>query len=129
MKIRPLFLTEEITASLKKIVEHAKTNKFSIDDLLDRVNGHQPPPGDDKNFGINIPHGYRVVYSIEEMSQGQYYKHLSVSVDEKEKLPNMIAVEELMGIIGFENKLENCFIKLGDIGPNHQCIEVIEKAE
>jgi hypothetical protein len=52
--------------------------------------------------------------------------HLSISVDEEGKLPSVMSVEAIMEEIGFQNKLENCIVKLEDISPKRQAINVWE---
>ncbi len=58
--------------------------------------------GDDPRYVCYINDGFRVVFSIEDQPSGSY-KHISISVDDDEKLPSISAFETIMrefGLIG-----------------------------
>ncbi|MEK6829101.1 MAG: hypothetical protein AABY15_03160 [Nanoarchaeota archaeon] len=123
--MRPLIIDDEIKDKLKNLASYAERNPFTMDDLLDTMNKQLAPAGDMEHYVVHIPFGYKVAFSIEQQAVGDV-RHLSMSVDAVGKLPNVIAVEEIMKIIGFKNKLENCVVKLEDIGENRQAINVLE---
>lgn len=123
--MRPFIINEEITSKLKALAEHAEKNPFSLDDLLDIINGQAKMAGDYDEFTANLPFGYRLVYSVEEHPNGNF-RHLSMSVDTDGKLPNDIIVRECMSMLGFKNQLENCFVSLEDISPKRQAVNVME---
>lgn len=128
MKIRPLILDEEAIEKINRMVAHAETHIFTMDDLLDIYNKQGTIAGDMEEFTVVLPFGYRIVFSIEVQNPGKM-RHLSMSVDEDGKLPNPVAVQEIMKATGFTNELENCLVKLEDISPTRQAINVMEVIE
>lgn len=107
--MRALLIDDVVKSNLRRLVEHAEKNVFTIDDLLNIKNGAEPPPGDREGFSCNIPIGFRVVFSIERQPIGMV-RHLSVSVDSEKSLPHPHAVIEIMRELGFENLLEDCVL-------------------
>jgi hypothetical protein len=96
-----LVLDDKTKASIERLKKKAEENPFSMDDLLDIHNKEKKAAGDD-GFAIFIPVEYKVVYTIE--NQKHKIKHLSISV-RPPKMPNPLAVEEIMSLFGFRNKL------------------------
>jgi hypothetical protein len=92
---------------------------------LDIVNKQAPPPGDNKNFVVEIPVGYRVVYTIEDQPAGKV-RHLSVSVDKAGKVPSITAVQEIMRMIGFKGELNECKVDFERFSENQDAINVLE---
>lgn len=125
MKIRPLIIDETFRNQIQVLVDYAENNPLSMDDLLDTYNKEMNPIGEAKEFVLITEYGYRIVYSIEMQPAGKI-RHLSISVNEDGKLPNEFAVREIMNLIGFNNKLEKCIVKLEDISPTHQAVNVLE---
>ena len=123
--MRILILDGETKDKLQNLVAYAENNPLTMDDLLDTYNKQLAPVGDMSGHVVNLPFGFRVVYSIEQQVKGDV-RHLSISVDDEGKLPNDVAVREVMKLIGFKNELEKCIIKLEEIGPNRQAINVWE---
>jgi hypothetical protein len=123
--MRPFIIDNSLRQRLYELVQNAEANIYTIDDLLDIYKKRKPPPGDLKNFTATLPFGYKIVYSI-EVQLTKRVRHLSVSVNQQHKLPNVEVVKEIMRTIGFTNDLKKCFVKLEDIGPFHQAINVFE---
>jgi len=128
MNVRPLIIDDLVRRCLEGLAEHAEENPLTMDDLLDTYNKQKKPIGDDDMHVVELPFGYRVVYSIEEQPVGKV-RHLSMSVNEDKKLPNMEAVKEIMKILGFRNDIQDCYVKLEDYAPNRQAINVLEKLQ
>jgi hypothetical protein len=125
MQTRPFIIDDNLRKKIASLVTHAEKNPFTMDDLLDIKNGREKPAGDYDEFTLNLSFGYRIVYSIEEQPKGRI-RHLSMSVNEDEKLPNEFVVKEVMKLIGFKNELENCMVKLENISPKRQAVNVLE---
>lgn len=125
MKVRPLIIDKDMTDQIESLVKYAESNPITMDYLLDQKNGEERPPGDFNEYTRVLPFGYRVVFTIEFQPAGKV-KHLSMSVDEDEKLPNEIAVQEIMNLIGFKNELRKCMVKLENTSPKRKAINVLE---
>lgn len=103
MKIRPLVLSAEVNDDIARLIQYAKRNVFSLDELK-RMIKTGSRIGDEKDYAISIPFGYRVVYSLEEQVFGLTH-HLSMSVDEIGALPSIIAVQTMTQKFGFPLQL------------------------
>jgi hypothetical protein len=103
--MRALIIDQSVTKEVEKLVDYAEKHPFTFDNMLDIKNGEEPPPGDRPEFVIEIPVGYRVVFTIE--LQKYKVRHLSVSVS-GDGLPNPMAVLGIMELFGFKNSLKDC---------------------
>ena len=121
--IRPLIIDDSVKESLKSLANHAAKNPYSTDDLLDLMNKQIPPPGDLPEFVRELPFGYRVVFTIEHQPVGNV-RHLSMSVDSPDMMPNVESVKAVMEILGFDS-IENCKIYPEDLG-SRQAINILE---
>lgn len=116
-----LVLDETAKDKIREIKQYAENNPYSMDDLLDIMNGAQEPPGNNAFFSCYIPQGFSVVYTIENQVEGPL-RRMSISCNGG--LPPVPAVEMLMQEFGFENELQNCFLHMENGG---KAINVIEK--
>jgi hypothetical protein len=123
--MRAMVIDDNVKRDLERLAAYAEKHVLSMDELLDMVNKQAPPPGDNKNFVVEIPFGYRVVYTIEDQPAGKV-RHLSVSVDKKGKLPSITAVEEIMRMIGFKGELSECKVGFESIDENQDAVNVLE---
>lgn len=113
--MRALIIDDSVKAAVAKVVEYANLHPMHMDELLDIYNGQALPAGDRKEHVIVIPMGYRTVFSIEHQ-QGHLLKHMSISVDTPSKLPNEIAVREIMKLFEITSPLEECDVRIEE-GP------------
>jgi hypothetical protein len=131
--MRALLIDEITRKKIADVIRYAEENVYSMDDLLDMINGQLRPPGDDVFRVIVIPIGYRTVYSLEDQASGMC-RHISISVPNSGKLPSIPAVQMIIKEFGFKNDLVipsdiNVPIKIDveELGDNHQAISIIEK--
>ena len=117
-----LVINEDSKSEIQRVVKHAKEHVYSLDDLFDIKNGRLEVPGDDPAFVCVIPDGFRCVFTIENQPSGKY-RHLSVSVSRKNKLPSVPAMEAIMEEFGFDGKIENSIVNTED----DVAINVLEK--
>ena len=123
-----LIIDSETTKALTELKEHAEANPFSMDMLREIKAGTRTIPGDTKEFSRYLTFGYKVVFTTENQDAG-HIRHLSVSSKEKESVPPVYFVREIMKILGFENKLEDCKISMEKIGDYHHAVNIHEIAE
>ena len=124
--LRPLIINDDIKENIAALVANAEMHPVTVDDMLDLKNGEKKPVGDNWCHTLLLPFGYRIVFSIENWPRGKQ-RHMSMSVDEDKKLPNMEAVKEIMRLIGYRSELEKCYVYLEDIAPNRKAINIIER--
>jgi hypothetical protein len=124
MKLRPLIINEKFNGHLSSLKTYAESNPVTMDMMLDALND-KVPLGDDAGRTILIPVGYLISFTIEQQNPGNV-RHLSMSVQEKGKLPNEHAVQEIMNHLGFEKELKKCMVRLEEFEPGHEAINVME---
>lgn len=115
--MRPLVIDESSRQALQRLRSYAESHVIDGDELVRISKQESPPPGDRPDHWCIIPRGYRVVFSIDEMPTKQKYRHASFSVDTKGsdvqvRYPNPAAVEELLSHLGFQNKMEDCMVRM-----------------
>lgn len=123
--MRILIIDDATKKEIKRVVDFAEANPYSLDDLFDIKNKQKKCAGDSKDYTAYIPVGYKMVFSIEHQPKGAV-RHLSVSVDKKGKMPNPEAVKEIMKEVGFFNQLENCLVDFEEFSPGYHAVNVIE---
>lgn len=105
MNIRPLVIDNVAKKAIYDVCEHAYANRFSKEDMERLIEG-KISIGDDPKFACELKFGYRCVFSLEEQPIGEC-RHLSISVDSKDKYPNIEAVKVLLKEFGFKYPLED----------------------
>lgn len=124
--MRLLIINDEIRRQIASLVKFAENNEFSVDDVLDVTNGELPCAGDMAGFKMTISDGYHVVFSIE--NHGSYkVRHISISVDTPNKMPNQTAIEMIIKEFGFIKPLLECKLGIEKISGTLSAINVIEK--
>ena len=103
--MRPLIIDNITKVEAEELKNFAEDNIFNTDRMLDVKNGAAKPAGDDPNYVMNIKSGYRIVYSVEQLGE-RMFDHMSISVNDKEAMPNPIAVDEILDLFGFD-KIES----------------------
>lgn len=129
--MRPFIIDDTTKLAIERIKAYAEKNIVQMGDLVAIKHGNEEKiPGNNPKHVCNLPFGYRVVYSIEKQTQGEV-RHLSISVDAKDKLPHQNVVETIMEMIGFQEKfsilLKQGFIQIesGDFGHAINVWEII----
>lgn len=98
--MRALIIGKEATQDIARVKEYAELNPLKLHTVIRSVGRPETAIGNNENHVCLIRIGYKVVYSIEEQSDGNY-RHLSVSVDKKGRTPSPQALEMLMKEFGF----------------------------
>lgn len=85
-----------------------------------------PVPGDNPNYVIRF-NTYRCVFTFTDMGRA-VFKHLSISVPAKDKLPHPAAVEEIAHLFGIKGTLDE-WAKKGHVSPHHDehCVVVVQE--
>ena len=96
-----LILSAETRASIARVRDFSETAQH-VNVIADVMSGKIPPPGDIPEHVLEVPDGYRVVYSVDLDAEGNLWRHLSVSCSDK--LPNPHLVMELCKEFGFDHR-------------------------
>jgi hypothetical protein len=141
----PLVITPELKNQALRIIEHAQTNIVDIVGMYERDElkpgvGYEIP-GDQEKHTLMVPTNFKVVYSLEDQGKtdeddptGQkrlgICRHLSMSIGEKGRVPNFIAVDMMAELFQFDNPIYQCIIWLEEFGEHTQtAINIIEPLE
>jgi hypothetical protein len=104
--MRALVIDNDAKARIASLKAHAERNIISLAEMKKLIETGNVIGDDDAN-SIDLFHGFRVVYSLEEHPMGLCH-HISISVDTPGKLPNEFAVQAIMDEFGFPLKLRQC---------------------
>ena len=113
-------IDDSVKEMASEVLRYAEKHVYTMDDMLDIVNGDLKPPGDEPGHVMEIPFGYRVVFSLEQQNVG-LCRHLSVSVAKPGKLPSIPSVQEIMNLFNYERPLTECLVRYDQV-----CVEVVE---
>jgi len=102
-RVRPLIIDERQKAKAREIVDFALSNLYY-------PGKSETIPGQDARHVLNVPVGYRCVFSITIDPDGGQWRHLSISVPRREKYPHPFAAftiaKELFGFTGWDGESE-----------------------
>lgn len=98
--MRALVLTPDSRNEIATAIEHARKNPTSLDDLK-KIQQGGTAVGDQDGFTVEIPFGFRVVYSIEQHPIG-WCHHISISVDRIGSYPHEQAALEIIKLYGID---------------------------
>lgn len=102
--MRPLVISPGAKEEITTVIEHARKNPFSTDDLKKIIAGGSAP-GDMEGFTVEIPFGFKVVYTVEQQNIG-WCHHISISIDKPGYYPHEHAAWEIIGLFGIDFKYD-----------------------
>lgn len=107
-----LALTDEARAEIARVVAYAEQHVISWTEIQARATGAiSGRIGDDPDRYCLLPVGFRCVFNL-EMQRAIQYRHLSVSINRKGKLPHPAVVSELAKLFGFPRGIDGDNIAL-----------------
>lgn len=128
--MRPLFLTPEVQAAATQLIAYAREHPVSVADLRRMKAGDLPAVGAHPQFAIEIPMGFRVVYSHEMQPVLGHCRHLSISVDREGKGPGVEAVNAIAKLFGFKEGImsaDHNWIEHDEDGSDHFAINLLQR--
>jgi hypothetical protein len=125
--MRALVLNEKVEDEIRRVKEYAETHPITEDQFTKMLEG-EAPVGDDPNFVLQIPMGFKVVYSIEPQPKTGLCRHLSVSIPDPDKAPHPAAMETIAKNFGFP-PLEECHLWFEDLDNGGKAVNVLVPLE
>lgn len=119
-----LIISEKDKTAAKAVIAHAEANVITFARLQAIDKGMIDPVGDNPQNSIEIFHGYRAVFSVDEQ-KGGLVKHLSVS-HQGLYLPPTSTVRMIMNLFDFKFGLEKCIVWEEQIGNARNAINICE---
>ena len=122
--MRVLVIGNDEKEMIKKVVEYSKLYPITREQLLQKT----ITVGDIKEYTCSIPMGFKVVFSFENQPTG-WFRHISISVPDKNRLPSPQAVSMIIEEFGFPKDItdqDNVWIETQSV-PN--AINVIKKID
>jgi hypothetical protein len=104
----------DVKDKIKKLIDFAEQNPVTLQTMMEIMDGVASPAGSFAKFRIDILIGYRVVFTVEE-HPGGWMKHISISINDAEKLPGFPAIDMILEEFGMgtlQNALEQKLVYL-----------------
>jgi hypothetical protein len=102
--MRPLVIGAREKLEIGNVMRYAEENVISLETLKATAEGKAEAAGYTKNRVCKIPVGFKVVFSYEMQPAGKT-RHISISVDANDKLPNIMAINAILTEFGFTKVL------------------------
>jgi hypothetical protein len=106
--LRPLILGPEEKSAIASLIRHAERSVVGFETMM-ALSRRLFPAGGERNapLTIEIPHGYRITFTIEEHRPEVPCRHISISIrDGGSRAASGHAVEMIMREFGFRNALQ-----------------------
>lgn len=105
--MRILQIDQRGKEAIQRLKTYAEGHKVDLESIKRMASGTQSPVGNDTNYSCYLHDGYRIVFSIEQQSSG-WYRHISISVDDPQKVPSVPSTEMIMNEFGFKGTVNDC---------------------
>jgi hypothetical protein len=102
-----MIVDEIVTNEIKRIKQNAEWNPTPLETMEKLRKGEAAPAGDDGDFSMFIHEGIKVVYTHETQPGNIICKHLSISIHDNKKIPDLI-ITTLMSLFDFKNSIKTC---------------------
>lgn len=102
-----MIINDNVMRNIKRIIQNAKWNPTPLETMEKLRKGEAAPAGDDGDFSTYIPIGIKVVFTHETQPGNIICKHLSISINNNEKIPTIV-ITILMSLFDFKNSLKTC---------------------
>ena len=113
---------------IRKATDYAKSHKFDLTEIKRIMEGKAQAAGFDAGFVTYLHNGYRVVYSLEEQPVG-WCHHISISIEERGKLPHPEAIRMILGEFGMDSDFEDSPKMLELWIEDARAINILQKVE
>lgn len=99
--MRVLIIDPAVRVDIATLKTYADMHRINLQELR-RMIAAKDVIGDHPRYAVNIPDGFRVVFSIEEQPPPMgWSRHISISIPRDRHGPNPFAVSELLTEFGF----------------------------
>lgn len=102
----PFIIDDQVRTDIRRLIEQATVKPVPFKRLQEYASGVRPIPVNyNADATIAIPIAFKATYTHEEHKPGVICRHLSVSVERRDRIPNEHAMQMLLDEFGFVNKL------------------------
>lgn len=121
-------LDKTVNEQLLTLKYFAENNIWTMDKILDQLNGNQMPPGDDPDYRTLLWESVKVVFTIEERPDiGKNLRHASISQLEMPNMfPHKAVLNEITKKLGFEKPIEECYAQFETLEDGSIALNIIE---
>ncbi len=106
-----LIMDEEFNNNILKLIDFAQNNPFTMDDLLDMMNGDLKSAGDTEGYFFVTSTGIKIVHCIEKQVKGDV-RYCSIGLSNTDNLPHPALVIQIIEILRFKNRLSDCIVDI-----------------
>lgn len=120
MALRILIIDDELKRKVSEVLAYA-----CLPENLYRPGLDAKIPGDDPKHVV-ITGDYKIVFSLTYIrAEDTTYRHFSMSVGNRSRLPHPVAIEEVISLFGFFGGLKMCMV---DVSEQEGCVVVVQDA-
>jgi hypothetical protein len=120
MALRILIIDDEFKRKASEVLAYA-----CLSENLYRPGLDAKIPGDDPKHVV-VTGDYKIVFSLTYIrSEDTVYRHFSMSVANRSRLPHPVAIEEVLSFFGFFGGLKMCMV---DVNEREGCVVVVQDA-
>lgn len=117
-----------VDEQLSTLKDFAENNIWTVDKILDQLNGNQKPPGDDPDYRRILWQSVKVVFTIDERPDiGKNLRHASISQLEMPNMfPHKAVLNEITKKLGFGKPIEECHAQFETLEDGSTALNIIE---
>jgi hypothetical protein len=128
--MKPLLIGPDEVAALHKLRDIALAHPVDMPGLSARLKDPAQKAIHMARMGaqtVLIPYGFLVTYSVEDGHPCGRARHMSMSVEDAGRVPNLHAVQGVASILGFEGTVEEtCTCWLEDLQGHGKAVNVVQ---
>ncbi len=105
-----MLIGPEIHEAAAQVLAYARSHPIDARRILHLLSHPEDAPGHTPGHVLEIPVGFRVVFTIEQQPDHGWCRHLSMSVPVKGRYPQQVAVEMVMSLFLFNLPFHKCMV-------------------
>jgi hypothetical protein len=94
-----------VRQQIKKVIDYAKLNIYTLDDLLDMKNGQMAVPGANPEHLVFVPIGRQFCYYLVDHPNDGLCHYFTFKPDASGSLPDKADIEQVLKEFGIESPL------------------------
>jgi len=106
--MRTLQIDARAKVNITRLINYATDNKLDFNIIQKIASNQLPPAGDNPLYSCELNDGFRIVFTIEQQPDKNWYRHISISVNDRNKLPHPAAVELILSEFKFIGSIKDC---------------------
>jgi hypothetical protein len=125
----PLVIDESVREQIKACVELAEANPLDMPTLMERIKDPQKKAHHMAQMTrqtVKVPLAYMVTFSIEHGHPMGTCRHMSMSVQREDRLPNEFGIWMIAQEFGFWGSLKDCAGWIEDLKGHGHAVNIVQ---